>query len=283
MATTRRWRGNVMLMVAPNGARRTTADHPALPVTPGALAETAEACAQAGAAAIHLHVRDEAQRHSLDAGRYRAAMAAIAARVGQRILVQVTTEAAGMYDRTAQMQVVRDLVPPAVSLALRELVPDDAEETLETAASFFRWLGEAGVAPQYILYSPADVVRFGRLKAAGVIPQGRPFLLFVLGRYGADPGEPAQLGAFLEARRGLSCAWMACAFGPREAQVALTAVEAGGHVRIGFENNLQLPDGRPARDNAELVTATRALLEAAGHAVMDVDAARDLLAETARI
>ncbi len=272
----------VMLMVAPNGARRTTVDHPALPVTPDALAETAEACAKVGAAVIHLHVRDDNQRHSLDPDLYRQAMAAIEAAVGDRLLVQVTTEAAGLYDRRSQMQVVRALEPPAVSLALRELVPDDAPETLEEAAAFFRWLGEAGIAPQFILYSPQEVARFGRLKAEGVIPQARPFLLFVLGRYGGEPGDPAQLGAYLEALRGLSCHWMVCAFGPQEAQVALAAAEAGGHARIGFENNLHLPDGRLAPDNAALVAATRRMLETAGHRVMTVEAARDLMAETVR-
>ena len=48
------------LMIAPNGARRTTADHPALPVTAAGLAGTARACQREGATAIHLHVRDDA-------------------------------------------------------------------------------------------------------------------------------------------------------------------------------------------------------------------------------
>ncbi|NBB83711.1 MAG: hypothetical protein GVY28_09935, partial [Alphaproteobacteria bacterium] len=64
-----------LLMVAPNGARKTKADHPALPIGPAELAATAVACRDAGAAAIHLHVRDEAGGHSLDAGRYREAIA----------------------------------------------------------------------------------------------------------------------------------------------------------------------------------------------------------------
>ncbi|MEC8515837.1 MAG: 3-keto-5-aminohexanoate cleavage protein, partial [Pseudomonadota bacterium] len=58
------------LMVAPNGARRTKADHPAIPVTIQETVETALACAAVGAQAMHLHVRDADQQHVLDAGLY---------------------------------------------------------------------------------------------------------------------------------------------------------------------------------------------------------------------
>ena len=59
------------LMVAPNGARRTKADHQAIPVMIPETVETAKSCAAAGAGAMHLHVRDTEQRHVLDAGMYR--------------------------------------------------------------------------------------------------------------------------------------------------------------------------------------------------------------------
>ena len=55
-----------LIMVAPNGARKTKADHPALPITPAELAATASACLEAGAAAIHLHVRDRDGGHTLE-------------------------------------------------------------------------------------------------------------------------------------------------------------------------------------------------------------------------
>ena len=58
------------LMVAPNGATKTKADHPALPVTIPEIVACAEACARAGADGIHAHVRDAEGRHVLDAGLY---------------------------------------------------------------------------------------------------------------------------------------------------------------------------------------------------------------------
>ena len=65
----------VVVAVAPNGGRRTKADHPALPLTAGELARTAAECLEQGASMIHLHVRDQAGKHLLDAEAYRAATA----------------------------------------------------------------------------------------------------------------------------------------------------------------------------------------------------------------
>ena len=58
---------HLALMVAPNGARKSSADHPGLPITVDAIAAEAAACREAGAQALHLHVRDDAGRHTLDA------------------------------------------------------------------------------------------------------------------------------------------------------------------------------------------------------------------------
>ena len=107
----------VIIMSAPNGARRSQADHPALPVTAFELADSAEALRDAGVSILHLHVRDEQGHHTLDADRYREAIAAIDDRVGSDLIVQVTTEAVGRYQPAEQIQVVRELRPEAVSLA----------------------------------------------------------------------------------------------------------------------------------------------------------------------
>ena len=71
----------LVLAVAPNGARKTQADHPAIPISPAELAATAAAAQAAGAAMIHLHVRDADQKHSLDVGAYREATAAVREKV----------------------------------------------------------------------------------------------------------------------------------------------------------------------------------------------------------
>lgn len=241
----------MVLAVAPNGARKTKTDHPALPIEPDDIAETAKACAAAGAAMIHLHVRDAEGQHSLDVGRYQAATEAIRAAVGQALVVQITTEAVGRYGPAEQMDCVRRLQPEAASFALRELIPD-AESEAE-AARFFAWVKEADVQAQFILYDADDLRRFRALRARDVLPAGPQFLLFVLGRYAAGQrSEPADLLPFLAASEE-DDPWAVCAFGPKEAAAAVAAAALGGHARIGFENNLFLPDGRVAADNAALV------------------------------
>ena len=157
------------------------------------------------------------------------------------------------------MRLVRELGPEAVSLALRELCPDSASET--EAGAFFRELPSAGTWPQYILYSSDECRRFERLRQSGFFGVERPFALFVLGRYSESlQGDPAELDAFLSCFEPGAFPWAVCCFGPAEAQAIRRGAKAGGHVRIGFENNQALPDGAVARDNAQLVAAELATL-----------------------
>ncbi|WP_321392587.1 3-keto-5-aminohexanoate cleavage protein [Emcibacter sp.] len=245
-------RDKIMIMAAPNGARRTHADHPALPMTPGELAECAEQVMAAGASVLHLHVRNDDGSHSLDADRYRAAIGAIRDRVGDGLVLQATTEAVGIYNRDQQMAMVRDLRPEAVSLALRELCPTDAEE--QEAGDFFDWCVREQIWPQYILYSPEEAARFERLRRKGLFGQEHPSALFVLGRYSADlTGDVQQILSFLNVVEEASVPWTCCCFGRTEAQAMLEAACRGGHTRIGFENNLELEDGSPAPNNAALI------------------------------
>lgn len=238
-------------MCAPNGARKTRADHPALPTTPGELADCAEAILHAGASIIHLHVRDNEGRHSLEVDRYRAAILAVRERVGDRLVIQATTEACGLYSPAQQMQMVRDLKPEAVSLGLNELCPDDAAEA--DAGRFFSWLNSERIMAQYILYSAEDVVRFETLRNRGVIPDTRPFALFVLGRYSDDlTGDPLDLELF-SAAAAADTEWAVCCFGQAEQAAVSLASAMNGHARVGFENNLLAPDGGTVTDNAALV------------------------------
>ena len=257
-------------MVAPNGARKTQQDHPALPMSPAELAEEAWACQQAGASAIHLHVRDSDNKHSLDVGRYREAIAAIREKCGAGIFIQATTEAVGIYTAAEQMKMVLELQPPSVSLAIREIVVEGEEAA---AAAFLAEVEALGILPQYILYDSNDVENFNRLREQGVVPSGPAFLLFVLGRYAKDQvSRPTDLLPFLAVREE-SDAWAVCAFGPLEHAAASTAIAMGGHVRVGFENNLMLKNGKMAAGNADLVQQVFQVSEAIGRPVAR---ARDL-------
>jgi len=240
-----------LIASAPNGARKTQADLPNIPITPAEVAMTALDCKAAGASMMHLHVRDEDQKHSLDIGRYREMLAEVKSTVGDDMLLQVTTEAVGIYTAQQQMEMIRNLVPEAVSIAVREIAPVDAD--LNALKSFFEFMHEAKIAPQLILYAPDDIARFNQLVEIGVLPGDKFPVLFVLGRYTAGQvSQPSDLLPFIGASPYVS-EWMLCAFGPYENACILTGTGLGGHARIGFENNHLRVDGSPASNNAELI------------------------------
>lgn len=270
----------MIVCVAPNGARKTVADHPRVPVTVAEVAEGAPRWLSAGACMLHLHVRAEDGSHVLDAGLYREATQAVRAAVGQAMVLQVTTEAVGRYTAEEQMAVVRAVQPEAVSLAVRELIPDADHEA--AARLFLAELVEQGAAPQYILYSAEDVVRLKDLRARGIIPGNRMNVLFVLGRYASDQqSNPSDLLPFLGAWNAESDGpFSVCAFGRREGACVLAAGAMGGHARVGFENNLLTADGHRAADNADLVAQAAAGARLLGRRVATAAEARALMAPT---
>lgn len=255
----------VHISVAPNGARLTQADHPALPLTPAALAEEAAACFEAGASFLHLHARDEAGRHSLEPAPMRAVLEAVAERVGPTKHLQITTEQVGRYDVEAQMALVEALKPQGASLALREFMTGDS--LAAGVQTFFQRLDDWGTLPQYILYTPEDVTQFLKFRGDRIIPDHHDKVLFVLGKYA--PGQvsaPRDLLPFLAAAGSdlAQVQWTVCAFGPREQACAMAAAALGGHARIGFENNLYLANGDLAPSNAALVQQLAAALPSLG-------------------
>ncbi len=253
-----------ILTVAPNGARKSKQDHPMLPITPSELADEANACVQEGAAMIHLHVRNDQGGHSLDVTKYREAIAAIRDKVGDDIVIQATTEAVGIYTPEQQMDMVLELQPDAASLAIKELVPEGQEAG---AKAFFNEMKTLKVMPQFILYSPEDVKRFEMLIAEGIIPFKNPFLILVLGRYTSNQqSHPRDVLPFLSALK-LERIWAVCAFGPLEHAAASTALAMGGHVRVGFENNIFLKSGERAGRNADLVRQLREVADAIGRPI----------------
>ncbi|SNY90753.1 Uncharacterized conserved protein, DUF849 family [Cohaesibacter sp. ES.047] len=253
------------IMVAPNGARRTKADHPALPVTIAETVEDARACWQAGADGIHAHVRDAEQRHCLDAGLYRELLAELARAVPD-MQAQITTEAVGLYSPEQQRKLVRDVQPRAVSIAIREML---SEGELPDIARFYHEQRDHDVAIQHILYSETDIDWLADLCSRNIVPRSRLQFLFVLGRYTAgQQSSPEDLDPFMAALERLEnhldvrADWACCAFGQGETDCLLDAMRRGGKVRIGFENNLHHSDGRIAHANAERIAQLIAAMKA---------------------
>lgn len=241
------------LMVAPNGARRTHVDHPALPVSIEETVATAIACHAAGADGIHAHVRDADAKHTLDAGLYKELIAELA-RQAPKLLVQITTEAVGMYTAAEQRQLVADVQPQRVSVSLTEMLSDG---NTPASRDFYHSCHQAGTGVQHILYAPEEILKLQQLVDEQAIPADDLQLLFVLGRYSENQqSRPEDLLPFLEQfkQSTLIADWGLCAFGQGETKCLLAANHAGGKMRIGFENSLWHSSGKLAKDNAERVT-----------------------------
>ena len=264
----------VLITLAPNGARKLKQDHPALPISPQELGATAASSLHAGAAMLHLHVRDKALQHSLDPELYRAAMAEIRRQAGAELIIQITTEAVGKFQPEEQIESVKRTQPEAVSLAIRELIPERTHES--AAAKFFQWLYREHIAPQWILYDQNDIEQFKSFCARGLIPDELVHVLLVLGRYHqsqqSDPVELEKLIPHVDP----NWFWSVCAFGSAENRCMKSAVALGGHCRVGFENNLEVSAGRLADSNTELVETAAEAIIASGHTVADAGTAREL-------
>lgn len=268
-------RARIAMIVAPNGARKTKQDHTQLPMTIEEMVAEAKACQTVGATMIHLHARDAQGRHSLEVDDNLEIYHAVKAAVGDSMIVQLTTEAVGMYSPQQQMALIKAVKPEAASFALRELIPDEQSE--EQGFAFFDWVAAQGILSQIILYDQADIERYFSFRERGVLPKHNQHALVVLGRYHeAQQSSPWDLRAlhlerFIE--ENVRCA--VCAFGAREQDCLTHAMLLGLDVRVGFENNHLSADGQPANCNAEQVQRLKELCELLGVPLYDAESFRE--------
>ncbi len=240
------------ILVAPNGARRSPGDHPALPVSTDQIVKTALGCFDAGARGIHLHVRDDQGQHSLDAGRYLETIAAVRSEA-PLMDIQITTEAAGLYDVDAQFECLQSVRPDWASVSVREIA-----RAPEMADKVYGLCAEQGTRVQHILYDAEDCRMLDRWQRSGIVRPDQVDRLLVLGRYTENQeSAPENIDEFPQT----DAPWMVCAFGTQEHRCLQASAQRGGDVRVGFENSLTDADGRSWTDNAASVAALVALLE----------------------
>ena len=246
-----------------------------MPVSIAETVEEAALCYKAGASVIHAHVRGDRDEHVLDAGRYAELLQELRIQVPE-MLAQVTTEAVGIYQPAEQAECVKAVNPEMISLAMREMAGEDCD--LNFARDFYQWTTQNEVHVQHIVYDEADLHRLLMLRDQSVIPAGRLCVLFVLGRFLENrQATPDDITPFLNRVKGEELDWFVCAFGSHEQACALSAIEQGGHARIGFENNLLLEDGSTAANTAELVDALKRRMLESGRVPTDGQGAREIL------
>ncbi len=241
---------NIIIAVAPNGARKMKKDHPEIPLNAIESAQTAQACLAAGASMIHLHVRNpEDNSHSLSVALYQQAIDAIHASCNERMFIQVTSEAVGIYSAEEQFEMIHALKPKAVSIGLREI------KSLKnnTIHEHFVKMKDEDIHPQIILYNQDDLDEYHAWLDSKVLPGNAYPILLVIGRPNTEGSFENSYLIKENIEKIKASSWMICAFGENEFPAAKLAANLGGHIRIGFENNSVLDDGSDAKDNAALI------------------------------
>ena len=282
----------VIVSVAPNGGRLQKSDHAALPLSIEQLVVEARACSDAGASLMHFHVRDDEGQHSLDAGLYREALAAL--RVEEGLLYQISSEGLGRYAPQEQARCVFDSGCKFASVAWREMSADGSA----VARKFYDEAHERAVHLQHILYTPAECEGLRRMVEEGIIRRQGLCLLFVYGSYGKNisnisggisggVGGMPPLDKFLRDclshfasplyAEGSLALWFLCSFGDGEQARLLRAASGRGHARVGFENNIRRCDGSLAASNAEQVASLVLALRAQKTEVASLKETRALL------
>ena len=270
-----------LITVAPTGAESEKSAVPALPVTLDELVTTAKECQAAGAAVVHVHIRDAAARPTLDLSRLKDTVAAL--REGTDLIVQLSTGGA-VTDGFDSRLAVLDAAPDACSLTCGTV--NFGDEVFSNPYPFIRDLyartRELGVVPEFELFDFGHIATLHRLLAGHGAPHGgHVHCDLVMGVPGGMPGDAATLTQAVSALPD-GATWSATGIGRTTLPVMFAALAAGGHLRVGMEDTVTFAKGRPVTGNAEQVEHAATLAGLAQRPPMRPDQARAMLGVTGR-
>ena len=265
-----------LITVAPTGAESQKDANPALPVTLDELVAAARSCQDAGAALIHIHIRDDEGRPTLDLGRLRDTVAAV--RESTDLIVQLSTGGA-VTDPFETRLAVLDAAPDSCSLTTGTVnFGDDIfANPWPFVAELYQRTQALGILPEFELFELGHVTAMNRLlDDYGPPSGGHVHADFVMGVPGGMPGTADALVAGV-AMLPAGATWSATGIGRSSLPVMLAALSLGGNLRVGMEDTLTYGPKRPARDNAELVERAARLAAEAFRPAATPDEARRML------
>jgi uncharacterized protein (DUF849 family) len=274
--------------------------NPAHPVTPRQIAESGLAAAEAGAAILHLHVRNPATgEFSGELGLYEEAVGLIREGNPDVILNLTTGLGSGFYPKDPllpleagpgthiwsaerRMEHVLKLKPEICTLDLVTGqvfggIVISTEQVLTRMAVMAR---EAGVKPEIELFDSGDAVLAKHLISKGVL-DGPGMYSFVMGLNFAVPADTESM-MYLRNLLPQGAQWQGFGIGRNQFPMALQSMLLGGHVRVGMEDNAFISRGVFAESNAQQVQKARRLVEETGPSIASPAQARQILGLKAR-
>jgi len=267
---------------------------PHLPITPEQIASDGLAAIDAGAAALHIHVRDPATgKPSMEIELYRDVIERIR-RENREVIINLTTGPGGRFipseDNPRVAAPGTTLLPPLERIRhIQQLKPDVCSLDLNTMNSggdvvintprnvrlMAQAIRESGVVPELEIFDSGDIHLARDLIADGTL--GGPGLwTFVTGvkyGFGASPETLLYARSLLPS----GALWSAFGIGRHEFPMVAMSWLAGGHVRVGLEDNVYLEKGVLAKSNAELVRKARRIVSDLGGELMNPREARAML------
>jgi 3-keto-5-aminohexanoate cleavage enzyme len=269
--------GDLMITVAPTGAETSKDDCPQLPTTLEELVETAQRSEAAGAAMIHVHIRDGEHRPTLDLGRLRETVAAL--KSGTSLVVQLST-GGSVHDPLEDRLKVLDAEPDSCSLTMgtTNFGDDVFMNPWPFVCDLYQLSQERGVVPEFELFDLGQVAALRRLLDRFGLPYGgRVHVDLVMGVPGGMPGTADALVASVAALPEQTTSWSATGIGRSTLPVMLAALSKGGHLRVGMEDVLTLARGVPVEHNEQLVARAADAARLAQRTPMTAAEARTLL------
>eukprot|EP00771_Trimastix_marina_P000687 gnl/Trimastix_PCT/1710.p1 GENE.gnl/Trimastix_PCT/1710~~gnl/Trimastix_PCT/1710.p1 ORF type:complete len:743 (+),score=293.38 gnl/Trimastix_PCT/1710:1516-3744(+) len=265
----------LIITVALTGNVPTKSMNPNLPVTPVEIAEDVARCYALGARVFHVHARDENQRPTLDLNKFRAIVREIKARCPDAI-VQLSTGARAGKDPEARCNVVR-LRPEMGSFTTgsnnlaKGIYENDPAFVLKLAKVF----RETDVKPEIECFDFGHITNAIFLRDQGILKSPLHFN-FVLGAAGPAAGTGANL-AHMVASIPEGSTWTATGTRFTQFPMAMLAMAMNGHVRVGCEDYIFMPDGKTPSSNADIVRLVVQTAQNMGREIATVEEAREML------
>jgi 3-keto-5-aminohexanoate cleavage enzyme len=264
----------VVITVAGVGAEVTRAQQPGLPLLPNEVAEEYRRAHEAGAAIGHIHGRKPDGTPTQDLATFRDYSQAIRARCP--IIQQFSTGGAvgmGVEERIAALELRPEMA--TLTLGTCNFGDDVFENPLPTIRAILERIRKFGITPELEIFDDGMLATADMLFAKGLLAAPLHFD-FVLGVPGAAAATPENLLHFARSIPA-GCTWTVAGIGRRQTAMATLAVAMGGHVRVGFEDNIYYRKGELADSNARFVERVARIAREVGREPATVEQARRIL------
>ncbi|WP_394850905.1 3-keto-5-aminohexanoate cleavage protein [Pendulispora brunnea] len=265
---------DIILTAAIVGAEVTRAQTPYLPITPQEIADEAARCREAGAAVIHLHVRNDDGSSTQSAERFAAAIEAIRAKTD--CIIQTTTGGAvgmSMEERAGPLACRPEMA--TLNCGTINFGDDVFINTRREIRDMAARIRKAGSIPELECYEVGHIEEALLLVKEGTLT-GPLHFQFVLGVPGAI-GAREEHVRFMRTLIPEEASWAVAAVGRHQQPMTELAMRLGGHARVGLEDNIYLSKGVLSEGSAPLVLRAAQYARSIGRTPAEPKMARKLL------